>query len=220
MPTEQRVQGTVVEISQKLENLGYTNLEVVDPSGVDESEEKNEDNEEDPNPVFYIFAETPRANFYIAITTGANYGKIVYPYQISNHIGEQLEDDDVDYLVSEQEYEFEDDEDRELMKKVAGEQVIEQTPIEDLWHAKFNLSAYATTALAEYEETLGENGFPIQFKCQKGILPYEDDFSLRTLDNSINAVLIAGNRGRRYIEASLYVDDEGDPDEYVIGPNF
>lgn len=212
MPTKQRLQGTVVEISQKLEKLGYEDFEVIEPG---------EESESNSEAVYYIFVEAAIGNFYIVLSTEQMYGRIVYPYDIGRHIGEALEKEEAKELAKEtgkiDTVENVDDSD---LRSLAGIKVINQTPIDGLWRGKFNISAHGSTSLVSYREELTENGFVNRFKSVKGFLPFEDDFSLRTLDDRIDAVLIAGNRGRRYVESSLYIVDKGEPEEYIIKFQF
>lgn len=215
MPTKDRVEAVVIEISEKIESLGYDVAEIIGPI-----EQENEGDETEES-VYYITAQGGNIRFYITFSDEYKFGNVVYPFNIAAHLARQLDWDETEAVVEEQPNwdDISEDEMNELQKQ-AGRRIIENTAIEDLLVAKFNLSAYASTAIVDYRQSLAENDFPVQFQCSRAVFPYTEHISLRKLDDRIVPVLIAGERGRRYVESSFLVEKEGQPDEYTLIAQF
>lgn len=219
MPTKNRVRGAIVEITDKLERIGYTDYDVVEPQ-MSEDEDEDED-EEDDHPAFYIFVRHPGANFYVALPLETEHGDINYPFRISTFLANRLTDDEIEQICENSDRNLPENSGNDDLKgELAGIEVIENSSSDQLGMAQFHLSAYASTALVDYEIEPTRTGFPSMFRCRRGVLPYTDDFSLRTLDNRTDSVIAAGKRGRRYVEASFFIDKEGDPTDYGLEFRF
>lgn len=214
MPTENRVDAAVVEISEKIERLGD---DVVDIIGPEEPTEKE-------NGVrYYILIESNESRYYIALTTAYEYGTVVYPYETYTHIGALLSEDEIESFHSE-EINWEDEDREEVQKKTdeAAAKIINNTSAGEIWQAVFNLSAYASTSLVNYyAEQDNNSGFPHQFQCTRNIFPFTEELSLRSLDSRTTPTVIAGKRGKKYIESAIYINKEDrEPQEYTISNHF
>ncbi len=210
MPSKKETADAADEIVDKLERLGFG--EVREEGPIEFEQEDTVINQ------YFVFANKSNTVFYFRLLDKYEFANIVYSHSIAKSIAAQLDDDEIRELTDR---DSEDDigED-ELMQ--AGVQVINQTPKESLVVAKFNLAAYATTALVSYKEETTEKGFPERFQCVRGVFPYDGNMSLRELDTRIETTLTAGDRGARYVESALFLDkgDEEKPSEYVISPQF
>jgi hypothetical protein len=231
MPTEQQIEVVIGELLEIVDQLGYDSGDVIGPLYEPDAED-DEDEEEIgeaskteeshiEETLYYLTASGKVGSFYIAFSTEYKYASVNYPLSIGLNIGSRLEPDEV-LELSESSADWDDLEETEKddLYESAGITIIENTPIESIWHPKFNISAYASTALVSYEETLTENGFPYQFRCNRGMFPYTEELTLKSIDDRISSVMIAGNRGKRYVDSSFVVDDSGDIDEYELIPQF
>jgi len=210
MPTKEETADAADEIANKCKRLGFGDIIQEGPIEIEE--------EDTTIHRHYVYAKKVNNVFYFQLTDKYEFGNVVYSYSVAKSIASQLDDDEVRELADR---DSEDDITESVLKK-AGVQIIEQTPRGSLIMPKFNLSAYATTALVNYKEETTENGFPERFQCVRGIFPYDGDMSLRELDDRVETTLTAGDRGARYVESALFLDrgEENEPSEYVISPQF
>jgi hypothetical protein len=217
MPTERRVEGATVEISEKVERLGD---DVVDVIGPQEEDSENENAEEEIG--YYILIESNESRYYIYLSTAREYASVVYPYETYTHIGALLSKEEIESFHDE-DVNWEDSSSEEIQIKTdeAAAQVINNTSADEIWQATFNLSAYASTSFVEYYPTQYDSGFPHQFQCTRVIFPFTEDLSLKYLDSRITPTIVAGKRGKRYVESAIYIDKEDkDPKDYVISNHF
>ena len=219
MPTKNRLEAATVELSEKIERLGYDVNDVIGP--IELESDNSDSNSEDESLVYYITVEG-NSRFYIELNTNFEFGQISYPYSVARFVGRQLNSTEIEEITGESpEWDDSDNEEIEDIITKAGTMVISNTPRESLWLGKFNLSAYASTALVKYNVTNSQDGFPLDFKCSKGVFPYDNAPSLKQLDNGIEPVVIAGERGRRYAESAFIIDKEFDsPDNYELSVQF
>ena len=210
MPTEKETADAADEIADKLERLGFGDIRQEGPIEIEDKDSTVHQH--------FVYANKVNNIFYFRLLDKYEFASVVYSYSVAKSIGSQLDEDEVRELADIESK----DEIGENAVRVAGGQIIEQTPRESLIMARFNLAAYATTALVNYKEQTTENGFPEHFQCVRGVFPYDGNMSLRELDDRIETTLTAGDRGARYVESSLFVKkrEEREPQEYVISPQF
>lgn len=215
MPTEKRIAGAAYEISETLKALAYDVGDLVGPIKLE-----NEDSEVEQK-IFYITAEGSHGAFYIAFSDQYDFANVVYPYNIATSMSDLLTAEEIESIigVSPDWDKIDNDYKRDLLEK-AGLSVIENTPIEALRLPQFHLSAYGSTAIVSYTDAPAENGFPREFQCKLSIFPYTENTTLRELDYRVDPVLIAGERARRYVESSFYIDKEGEPSDYELRALF
>lgn len=209
MPSKEQTAEAAEDIAEKLSRLGFGEISHEGPIEI----------EDDGSTVHqhYIYANKNNSVFYFQLLDKFEFGRVVYSYDIARTIGKQLSDEEIRELVDV-------DSDKEIELELitdAGVQIIEQTPSGPLNMARFNIAAYATTALVDYREGTTVNGFPSQFQCTRGIFPYNGNMTLRNLDDRVETTLTAGDRGARYVGSALLVDkDQEDPSDYVVVPQF
>jgi len=210
MPAKEQTAKAADEITSKLNRLGFDEISREGPIEI----------EHDDSTVhqYFVYANKLNTVFYFQLLDEYEFGTIVYSYSVASTIAGQLSDEEVQELTGQ-------DPEQELEKPLhreAGIQMIEQTPQESLIRPKFNLAAYATTALVNYREETTENGFPARFQCVRAVFPYDGNMSLRELDNRVETTLTAGDRGARYVESALIVDkgENKEPSEYVLRAQF
>jgi hypothetical protein len=193
--------------------MGYTDL------GIDEAtqHESNEDPEEDSE-TYEILVNSDYAQFFVRLSTGNEYGVVSYPYDVDVHIGQSLSESDLNEILQGRISEAERTE-AELweLQSRAGAKIIQNTPTETLRQAKFNLLYYGSDGRVSYSSLLHSTGFPIRFQSYQTFYPYEQNLSLRQLDEHIKETLNVGNQARRYIESSMSVNKEDKtPKEYTL----
>jgi hypothetical protein len=212
MPSKNRVAGVAVEISEKIPELGYTVDEIVGPVEIED-----EDGENIVENKYYVHAEKGNTYFYVHLTDRYKFCQIVYPYNIASLIGQRLSESEIQHFTDL----AENNEEEQTSEVVAGTEIIEQTPIEKLWEAKFNLAMYSSMPSVNYSERTSQNGFTLEFQTTRGIFPYTESLSLRNLDERVESVLIAGDRGARYAESAFFVEKEDrDIYEYELSTHF
>ncbi|MFB6175874.1 MAG: hypothetical protein ABEI99_01780 [Halobaculum sp.] len=208
MPTEDRIEAAVVETVEKLERVGYE---------VTETESGEDPRESDSSFISYVFASAPSANFYIVFTAEAHHADIVYPYTVAGALAEKLEDDEMSAVLDVLDLSIGKD---RSDPEVVGAYLIENTDEERLQKPAFNIARYGISPLTAVQFEDSTAGFPLEFRVTGTLLPYEDDFSVRSLNTRVDATLSAGKRTRRYVESCLTVETSGDPSEYVVATRF
>jgi hypothetical protein len=210
MPTKERTAEAAEEIADKLDRLGFSEITQEGPIEIQDEDSVSHQH--------FIYANKQNTVFYFQLMDEYEFANVVYSYNVAKSIGSQLEDDEVQQLAGQG---TEDEIDEDILEE-AGVQIIEQTPKEALVMSKFNLAAYATTALVNYKEKVTENGFPARFQCIRSVFPYDGDMSLRELDDRVETTLTAGDRGARYVESALFIErgEEQDPSDYIVSPQF
>lgn len=218
MPTRQRIRSSILVLSERLDDLGYTVGNVLGP--YNESGEKVPEDEvsglEDEDLQYFLTARVSKSEFYIQFRTAYEYGIIVYSMDILGHLASYLDNEEVESIIEESISWADLEEEKELqLRSQAVESIISNTDPVQFHEAAFNLGVYASTSMVEYLQTTTENGFPKQFQTTRGIFPYTEKMSLKRVDDRIHPVIVAGERGRRYVEYSFRIDkDDKDPSEY------
>lgn len=220
MPTNERIRGTIVEVSERLEDLGYQMTDFVGPvdeTGEEISEEKLQ-GKEPPEAAYYLVSEANGAQFYIMFQTSAKYASIVYPMNALSYLGRNLDIDEIGQILEQDldDSELTAEEIQELSIE-AAKKIVENTSVDQFHTPAFNLSAYASTSLVEYRQQTTDRGFPTEVQCTRGMFPYDEQISLNYLDDRVHPVIIAGERARRYIEYAFTIDKQNkDPIEYTF----
>ena len=217
MPTKQRVRSAIVEISEGLSSIGYETNDLIGPvnsTGEEISEEEVE--EADEAVQYYLTGETSRSNFYLRFDLDTQYAVVVYPMNVLRHLGSYLDRDEAEAIIDESlDWTEMNDQEEDMMMLTATERVVENTDPAKFHAAAFNLSTYASTSLVDYRQTTTEEGFPKEFQCVRGIFPYTGHLTLDQIDSRVHPVIVAGERGRRYVEYSFRIDkEEKSPEEY------
>lgn len=234
MPTEKRILAALSDIEETLEQLDHNVEDILGPyergevgdgevKADDEGEIEDEtatEGDEHTEELYFLLAESGNDRYYIAASTERQFMTIVYPYYITSYLADQVPEDQYEDVLD-IEFDAEDATEQELegYREQVGEQIIQNTPIESCWNARFYLSAYASTSDVSYHTEEAENGFPAAFQTTNTIYPYSDLPELGELHTRILSALNMGKRGKRYVESSLYVD-ESDDEELVIRNRF
>lgn len=217
MPTKQRVRGAIVEVSERISDLGYETHELVGPVNSEGEEISADEVDEVSDEVrYYLTGSANGANFYILFSPSREYTTIVYPMNVLGYLGRQLDEDEVNSIIDEDiEWEELNSQSEDQARNSAAERIIDNTDPGHFHRAAFNLSTYASTSLVDYQQITTENGFPAEFQCVRGMFPYSEQISMARLEDRIYPVVIAGERGRRYAEYSFRIDKEDKiPQEY------
>lgn len=218
MPTRDRVRGTLVETSEQLSQIGYEAEEIVGPVNSDGEEIPLDEVEERPDEDvrYYIIGSSETVSFYILYQLDKNFAMIVYPMNVFSHLSSYLNEEEVETILEESiDWDGISPQRKENINRKAIQKIVEQTDPLKYHRAAFNLSVYASTALVDYNQMTTDEGFPIEFQCVRGMFPYTEQISMSRIDDRVHPVLIAGERGRRYIEYSFRIDKEDkNPKEY------
>ena len=209
MPTDQRIQSAIIEIAEQLDQIGY---EIDDTRGpVDAAGEAIPEDEVDEAERFqyYLIAGTSGTFFYILFDSQGRHATVVYPFDVLRHLGQGLSDEEVEAILD-QSIEWNDlqGSEADLLYSQAAETIIGNTPPKVFDQPAFNLSIYASSAIVDYRQTQTETGFPREFQSARVIFPYTEHMSLSQLNERVNTVIIAGERGRRYVEYAFAIDTE------------
>lgn len=227
MPSNERIRGSIVEMSDRLGDLGYGTKQLVGPIAGDGEEIRPEDIDENTaKPIsYYLVAESGEQEFYIEFSTEREFSTIVFPLSVEKRLANRLSDEELRGLLDE-EIDIEDfnSEEREVLLKRGARNIIRNTPAEHYLKAQFVIGSQASTSLVDYVQTTVE-GFPVEFRCRRAIFPYTENLTLEYVDDRVHPVIIAGNRGRRYVDSSVAilnsVDGESlDPNEYEVRLRF
>lgn len=221
MPSEAHVETVLSDIKRKLKELGDEVHEIHGPIRTSELEEV-EAAVEDEEGRYYLSATTPNDSvYYVAASTEWKYCAVVYPYQITNHIGRQLDRDEITGVLGDDinQEELEQGE-IEKYRLEAAEHILENTPTEVCWDAKFALLAYASSAEVSYRVEENENGVPMYFQTSRNIFPYTNLPSPRSLNDRIVSVINMGRRGKGFVETTFVVNRDGDPGEWELEVRF
>jgi hypothetical protein len=210
MPTTKQTAEAAAEISYKLQKLGFDDIEQQGPYDV--SVDDSNANE------YYVYAQKLNSIFYIRLIDEFEFGVVVYPFNIALAIGNQLSTEEIEDLLD---VDINGDPEQNITEE-AGRKIIEQTPIDSIWRAKFYLSAYANTPMVSYREETADNDFPLKYQCVRSVFPYDGEMTLRELDDRVETTLTAGIRGARYVRSSFIIEkkDGEHPSEYVLSPQF
>ena len=199
----------MIEIAEQLEKLGYRVDETrgpINPEGESIPEEEIQDTERFQ---YYLIARAGEKVFYILFDNQKSYATVVYPFDVLRHLGQRLSKEEVEAILDEKiDWDDVEDDGTALLHSQAAGVVIENTPPEVFPQPAFNLSIYASSAFVDYRQTRTERGFPREFQSAQGIFPYTERMSLSQLDNRVHPVIIAGERGSRYVEYSFIIDKE------------
>lgn len=211
MPTRSRIQGSVVELSEIIPELGYEVSDFIGPIGP-EGEELAEDEIEDDGDThyrYYLLGDAGESRFYISFNTESEYASIVYPMNILRHLASYLDETEVEAILDNSiKWDNLNEERKQDLYFEAVEKIIDNTEPAEYHRPAFTLSAYASTSLVSYRQTTISEGFPTEIQCDRGIFPYSEQLTLQYVDDHIQPVLIAGERGRRYVEYSFRIDKE------------
>lgn len=211
MPTEDRIEAAVVETVEKLERIGY---EVVETESVEEQTDS------DGREIRYVFVSARSANFYIVFTTDSFHADIMYPYSVAGALAEKLEDEEAEAVLDLANIPTDGEGRDRVDQEVVGAYLVDNTDEERLQEPAFNIGRYAMSPLTSVQFEDATDGFPLLLRVTGTSLPYEDDFSVRSLDTRVDATLSAGKRTRRYIESCIWIDTSGDPSDYVLRTRF
>jgi len=217
MPTNQRVRSAIVGVSEGLADLGYEVIDLVGPINSEGQEISEEELEgEEAGVQYYLTGQSRHVNFYITFNLDNRYAVAVYPMNVLRHLGSYLDRDEIDRLLDRSiDWEDIDEQERDRMAMDAAEQAVENTDPAQYHMAAFNLSAYASTSLVDYRQITTDNGFPTEFQCVRGLFPYTEHMTIKRLDDRVQPIIIAGERGRRYMEYSFRLEKEDkSPEEY------
>jgi len=216
MPTDDRIRSAMIEVAEQLEKLGYKIDESRGPVSSEGEFIPEEEIENTERIQYYLIARAGEKFFYILFDSQKSYATVVYPFNVLKHLGQRLSNEEVEAILDE-EIDWEDLEDgsSSRLHTQAADAVIENTPPEVFHQPAFNLSIYASSAVVDYRQTRMERGFPREFQSARGIFPYTERMTLSKLDDRVDPVIIAGERGRRYVEYSFIIDKEDkDPQNY------
>lgn len=219
MPSGKRVESKVIEVGETLENIGYEINEFIGPTnseGDSVDPEQDEDSEEEDDLLYYLTCSLEGAEFYIAFPTNRKTASIVYPMDVLAYLGSQLSENEIETLADESiNWGSLSPEEKEEYEILASKTVINQTDPENYIIPAYNLSACVSTSLIDYRQTITEDGFPTRFQCLRLMFPYTEQVTMKSLEDRIMPVIVAGNRGKRYIEYAFQFEKEDrDPQEY------
>lgn len=218
MLSPQKVEAKLFEVSENLESLGYEIRDVVGPNNkAGESIDPEEvENIKDMEVVYYLSCELQQAEFYIAFSTNRKTASIIYPMDVLAYLGSRLSENEVESVVDEQiNWENLSSENEREYRVSASKTIVEQTDPEDYAYPAYNLSAYASTSLIDYRQTTTKDGFPTEYQCLRLMFPYTEQITMKSVEDRIMPVIVAGNRGKRYMDYSFRFETENrDPEEY------
>ena len=218
MPSDQRVQAQLVEIQELLPGLGYSIEDITGPTGPQGGALTERDLEEDD--VEAVYSITARARgpvFSINLSTSSPYASVTYRLNTIDHLSDHLTETQVSELLQDNVSWDKISEERKIeLRREALERVLNNTDPREWVGGAFNLSVYASGWRVKYDQEVNSNGFPLMYRCAKAFFPYSEEITLRRLDEAIDPVIIAGERGLRYLDSSFYIDTEGQPEEYTL----
>ncbi|RZV05077.1 hypothetical protein BDK88_4316 [Natrinema hispanicum] len=141
---------------------------------------------------------------------------VVYALSVTGNVANQLDESIVDGLLEGQE-----DLDDTVRKRRAAKMLLERLPRGDM----DALKAYTFMFLSSgHNNTLlhsDENGVFEYYTVENQIFPYEDDFSIREVQDAVQSTVTGGRRGNHLLRRTLFIDkDEDDPSESEINLNF
>lgn len=210
----------IVEIREILEDLGYEVVRVRGPFDQDGDLIDDEADFDDSNPdsrlLYFLIANAGPAQFYIRFDTGAKYAQMTYQMNIIRYVSRQLEEDEVELLLDiNPVWDDIDPSEHEAHFSNAIRKIIENSDPIEFNKASYYLFAYSTTALVEHVQERTEDGFPTTFECTRTLFPYTENMTLQHVDDRLLQLLIAGNRGHRYVREAFIIDKTSDnPTEY------
>ena len=225
MPTRNRTRGAAVETSEILTELGFdvhdirgpitAEGEELDPEAADQTQSEGAEPEYYQ---YYIIAGLEKSSFYLKLQSDRSFGTIIYPMDIISALSGQLEEKEVGAILGEPiDWDSIDENQRYALYSEAIENIIQNTDQDVYYRAVFNLSAYASTSLVQYTTETTEDGFPKEFQCGREFFPFTENLTLQYVNDRVISVLIAGERGRRYVNYSFKIHKEGkEPPEYEI----
>lgn len=218
MPSPEKVEAKLFEVSETLESLGYEITDVVGPNNkqgepIDPEEYENIG---DTEVVYYLSCQLQRAEFYIAFSSNRETASIIYPMDVLAYLGSRLSENEVESIVDEQiNWESLSPEDERKNRVLASKTIVEQTDPEDYAQPAYNLSAYASTSLIDYRQNTTEEGFPTEYQCIRLMFPYTEQITMKSVEDRIMPVIVAGNRGKRYMNYSFrFETKDRKPEEY------
>lgn len=219
MPTDERLRGVLVELAETLEELGYEIDEILGPVSNDGEEVDEDTVDSDTVLNYFIMGAASGSRFYIVLGSNRKYGEVVYPFDVRKQLATNIQERHVDKILGKTHEwgEFESDGEGVKLRHDAIDKVIENTRPVVKRRATFNLSAYASTAVVDHRQGFSDGQFPVQFQCLRAIFPFSEQISLKHLDDTVHPVLIAGERGRRYVESAFTIaDDTTDSGKYEV----
>lgn len=211
----EQLRAAAVDISDKLDRLGDDVIDVREYPREDES-----DGDEDK--LFLdILCESDGSMFYITLNQDRPQATIRYPFDITHSIGNRLTTDELQELVSssdrwEGNSSFEDSDEEDAARNLAGSILLNNTPTENLWDTRFYLAQYVSSPPVSYEEETSDEGLPTFFWALRNMFPIESTITLDELDERTQSVITAGDRGKRLVNTQIGVEREGDVIDYTV----
>lgn len=209
MPTEDRIEATAVDLTEKFDRLGYT---------VEALEGPQESADGDDGTQYYLLVSGDRGNVYVEFSTATTVAELVYPFDIARSLGTRLTDEEVAVLSGDTQAPRSEKERSDVER--AGYSLAETVAEGTARETRFGLSRHASSPLVAYDAVETDTGFPVKFWSRCRLLPHENGSSVETLDTRTEMVLSAGERGRRYLRDAVRIDTADDPDDYRLTVEF
>lgn len=216
MPTDNRIQSALIEVAEQLDRLGYMIEETRGPLNMKGDVVAGDEIEDTDRFQYYLIARGNEEVFYILFDNKRDHAVVVYLFDVLSSLGQKLNDEEVKAILDDPvDWDDLSDDEIEILHSRAVEEVIENTSPNPFHHAAFNLSVYASSAIVDYKQTRTESGLPREFQSTRAMFPYTDHMSLSELNDRVGSVIIAGERGRRYVEHAFLIDkEEKQPQDY------
>lgn len=199
MPTDERIAAGATELTAKYERLGYEVEGFVGPDDRPDAEE------------FYLYV-TGGVNLYVTLDADDAVGSLTYPYSVARAVGNRLTDDEREAVAAVA--------DTATDPAAVGGALAERASPALAHEFRFRLAQAATGPAVNVACDRTDDGFPLRFRAYRSLLPYDDSFGLRTLDDRTETLRAAGDGGSRFVRAALAVETDGEPTDYGLRLRF
>jgi hypothetical protein len=209
MSTENEFQLAIEQIQKYSESLGY------ETNHLGKRDEGNKAVED-------IEILLPESSLYVTGGPGMKYFQMSTSYDYIGAIAGSIEEEKIQRdIPSKEERQPESGTDVSKIQYVAQEMVREAELTELLSDA---VSLFVTTDRISFINEQGQNTGFSGFSVNTSIFPFESDFSIRRLDRSIDAIILAARRGHAYLRLASSVRDPNQTEsgryELVVEPGW
>lgn len=215
---ESDFEDVIDRVAQQVRDIGYENAELEElpaPSPSEGGAEQEESSEEEQERRIILVNAEVGPDFILIAEENTRYVEVRSSYALWSEIAEALDESKAKELVSDELQEnvpddhpirsilppdFIEESGEELQQPLAAFKILQQADSEVRKEIVYQLSEIFTSAEVKHiVDSPGETGAPHGFQVYYKIFPYEEEFSIRELNEAIEQVRMASHRASLFL---------------------